>query len=234
MAKRRRSPRRGWPRTRSTTPTARAATGRTAIAATPASPRSLISVARTRGGNLGPMRSRKFPWQSGWLVLAVVVSWAPAAVASPSARLVYVREQGAESCPDEDAVRSAVAARLGYDPFFPTAPSTMFVEISRANRVFRAHIKLVDAANDVRGVRELKHAGPRCEDMIDMAALSMSVAIDPDSMIRGPAPPAPDARPATAPPPPTPAEPPPPARASEDAPIAPISPTERVHVDVGI
>lgn len=36
-------------------------------------------------------------------------------MASPSSRLVYVRGRGAETCPDEAALRAAVAARLGYD-----------------------------------------------------------------------------------------------------------------------
>jgi len=38
--------------------------------------------------------------------------------AVPSARLVYSRTESAESCPDESALRAAVAARIGYDAFY--------------------------------------------------------------------------------------------------------------------
>jgi hypothetical protein len=78
--------------------------------------------------------------------------------ASPSARLVYLREPSAESCPDERSVRGAVAARLGYDPFFPNAPETMFIEITSVRGQYRARVKLVDGDNVVRGTREIATA----------------------------------------------------------------------------
>src|SRR5579859_7626471 len=54
----------------------------------------------------------------------------PSAIAAPSARLVYARGPGASSCPDESALRQAVVARIGYDPFFPWAPLTISVELT--------------------------------------------------------------------------------------------------------
>lgn len=53
--------------------------------------------------------------------LVTTASFAAPARAQPaaSAHLVYVRGPGAEECPGEHAIRSAVGARLGYDPFFP-------------------------------------------------------------------------------------------------------------------
>jgi hypothetical protein len=102
--------------------------------------------------------------------------------AAPSARLVYSRGPGAESCADKDAVRAAVAARLGYDPFVAYSPATMFVEISRSGSSFRARIKLVDADDMVRGERELVEPGPSCAGLIDVMALSVSIAIDPYSL----------------------------------------------------
>jgi hypothetical protein len=118
---------------------------------------------------------------------AAMLAVASASSASPSARLVYLRNPGAESCPDETSVRGAVAARLGYDPFFPNAAETMFIEISRDKDRYRARVKLVDAKNDVRGTREIAQAGSSCSGMIDTLALSISIAIDPDSLTRGPA-----------------------------------------------
>jgi hypothetical protein len=60
-------------------------------------------------------------------VLAIV----PKASASPSARLVYARSADASTCPDETALRGAVAARFGYDPFFAWAKRTVVVEVWR-------------------------------------------------------------------------------------------------------
>ncbi len=134
------------------------------------------------------------------------------AAAGPSARLVYLRNPGAESCPDEQAIRAAVRMRLGYDPFFPYAPTTLFVEIAKARKGFSARLKLVDADNTVRGSRELVHRGDRCEDIIDTMALSISIAIDPDSLDRPPnesprgeTPPSSEPRAETPTPPPAPA-----------------------------
>lgn len=115
-----------------------------------------------------------------------MLSLANSAAASPSARLVYVRNAGTESCPDESAVRSAVAARLGYDPFFPSAAETMFIELSKEKSGYRARVKLVDDKSNVRGTREIAERGASCSGMIDTLALSISIAIDPDSLTRAP------------------------------------------------
>jgi hypothetical protein len=125
---------------------------------------------------------------------------------NPSARLVYVRDPGAETCPDEAAIRGAVAARLGYSPFFPSAGATMMVQVSRDGEGYRAHIQLIGEDGVVRGTRDLAQPSPRCEDIVDTMALTMSLAIDPRSLVE-PAPPllpppAPAAAPARAPEPP--------------------------------
>lgn len=131
--------------------------------------------------------------------VAALASVPFAAVAAPSARLVYLRDDDAASCPDEAALRSAVAGRLGYDPFVAYARATMFAEIRRAGGAFKATVKLVDADNVVRGARELVHAGERCEELIDQMALSMSIAIDPLSLGK-PAPPPLDSQESPSPP----------------------------------
>src|SRR5438132_1381316 len=63
----------------------------------------------------------------GWR-LAVTTTIALAFVTTPvlarrSARLVYSRAPQAESCPVEADLRSAVATRLGYEPFEAGAPA---------------------------------------------------------------------------------------------------------------
>ncbi len=110
------------------------------------------------------------------------------ASAAPSARLVYMRDANSASCPDESAVRAAVAARLGYDPFVAYATSTMFAEIWRDGQVYRARIRLVDSKDVTRGARELVQPGERCSDIVDTMALTMSIAIDPLSLATPPTP----------------------------------------------
>src|SRR5262249_14357059 len=136
------------------------------------------------------MRDRQL---AGAAAALVVASLASTSAAAPSARLVYVREAGAEDCPDEEVLRAAVRARLGYDPFFPYAPATLYAEVGRKDDVYRAHVKLVDEKNVVRGARSLEHRGGVCADVIDAMALSMSIAIDPRSLVGPPAPHPPEA-----------------------------------------
>lgn len=116
------------------------------------------------------------------LALAGLALASREAHAAPSARLVYLRDAEASSCPDESAVRAAVAARLGYDPFMAFAPSTMFAEIRREGADYKGSVKLVDPHNVVRGARELVHTGEPCSELVDAMALSMSIAIDPLSL----------------------------------------------------
>ena len=125
------------------------------------------------------------------MALALVCVSARAS-AAPSARLVYMRDANSASCPDESAVRAAVSARLGYDPFVAYASSTMFAEIWRDGHVYRARIRLVDSKDVTRGARELVQPGERCSDIVDTMALTMSIAIDPLSLV---APPTPRAQP---------------------------------------
>lgn len=106
------------------------------------------------------------------------------AYASPTSRLVYVRGAGAESCPDEPEMRRAVAARLGYDPFRPLASTTLTAEVKRERGVFRGRVRLVDDAGVERGARELESRADDCTDLTTAMALSMSIAIDPLSMMR--------------------------------------------------
>lgn len=119
-------------------------------------------------------------WSFSGFALVALLS-ASSDSATPSARLVYVRNAGAEACPDEIAVRAAVGVRLGYDPFVAHAPATLFAEISRSSKGYRSEIKLVGADNSLHGARELEHPTERCADVIDVMALSISIALDPRS-----------------------------------------------------
>jgi hypothetical protein len=97
---------------------------------------------------------------------------------SPAARLVYSRTAEASSCPAEPVLRAAVAARVGYDPFFPWGKATIVVQISRARSRYVAHVELLDDAGIALGVREISSAHGDCSEIFDAAALAISIALD--------------------------------------------------------
>jgi hypothetical protein len=143
------------------------------------------------------------------LAAGVLVSWAESASASPTARLIYARAPGAESCPDEDALRRAVAARVGYDPFFAWAPKTIVARMSpdepheaaKPDRAggFVASVSLVDEQGTEHGERVLRTSGA-CADLLEVTALGIAIAIDPQRLLPRAALPEPPV-PAPAPPP---------------------------------
>ncbi len=154
-----------------------------------------------------------------------MLGFSGAASASPTSRLVYVRGEGAESCPDEPEMRRAVATRLGYDPFRPLATTTLTAEVKRDKGVFRGRVRLVDDAGVERGARDLESRADDCRDLTTAMALSLSIAIDPLSMMRAPRPepdPAPP-DPVAAPQPPVPEPTPEAAPVARDAPVAPVA-----------
>jgi hypothetical protein len=150
------------------------------------------------------------PLATGAIAVALVCSVPRAAWAAASAHLVYLRGPGAEQCAGEQVLRAAVSARLGYDPFFAWAPDTLFAEIQYVDGAFRAVVKLVDRNNTQRGAREISVQGGDCSVVIDALGLTISLTIDPSSVVGGPSPT------------PAPASPPP---APEPAAVAPPSPT---------
>ncbi len=96
----------------------------------------------------------------------------------PSARLVYSLGTGTDRCPDEDAFRSEVSARLGVDPFHPEAAVVIEATIARAGAAYRGTIIRHDGGGAVIGRREF--AEPRdCAALVSRMAVSTSVALSP-------------------------------------------------------
>lgn len=112
------------------------------------------------------------------IVTALAMLVAPAAAASPSAKLVYLRGAGADACPDEGALRRAVGDRVGYDPFFAVAPKTVVAEVTRAAGGYRARVQIVGDDGRVRGERDLSTTGEDCGELVGAIALAISVALD--------------------------------------------------------
>jgi hypothetical protein len=84
----------------------------------------------------------------------------------------------ASSCPDEASLRQATKQRIGYDPFFPWAKTTVVVEVAGEDQAFVAHVRLTDENGLSRGARELRSESKGCAGLIDAAALAISIALD--------------------------------------------------------
>ena len=110
--------------------------------------------------------------------LALVALDARVAVASPSAKLVFVRGPGAEACPPEADLRRSIASRLGYDPFFLAASKTVVAEISRASNGYRGRVQIVGEDGNLRGERVLATRGDDCRELTSAMGLAISLALD--------------------------------------------------------
>ena len=75
------------------------------------------------------------------MLVLLALSWSLDASASPSARLIFGRGPGAESCPDEAVLRTEVSSRIGYDPFFPYAPRTVVLTMGGSGAKLTARIE---------------------------------------------------------------------------------------------
>lgn len=93
-------------------------------------------------------------------------------------RFTYARGRGAERCPSPEAVRDAVSARLGYVPFDEHARARIDLRIDRAARGVRALVSWLDADEHTLGERELHGSLDRCDQLVEDASLTISIAID--------------------------------------------------------
>lgn len=109
---------------------------------------------------------------------AMLLFAAQSVAASPSAKLVYVRGAGADTCPGEEGLRKAVATRLGYDPFFPTAQKTVIAQVNRTAGGYHGKVQIVGDDGKLRGERDLASKGDDCAELVSAIALAVSIALD--------------------------------------------------------
>ncbi len=112
-------------------------------------------------------------------MVIAAVSTASSAWAEAATRLVYTRDRAAAVCPDEATLREAVRDRLGYDPFDASAASAVTFAVRPAGRAFVVRIERTDDDSTSLGVRELRSRGETCDALVQAAALSLSIALDP-------------------------------------------------------
>lgn len=93
-------------------------------------------------------------------------------------QLVTLRGPGTETCPDDRAVRGALAAQFGYDPIAPEAPARLTLALTRGGAETRADLAFSDPSGSIRWA---DHVGTRgdCAQLLSAVALMVRVAIDP-------------------------------------------------------
>jgi hypothetical protein len=94
-------------------------------------------------------------------------------------RLVYVRDRATSSCPPQEELEAAVAARLGYEPFSPWGDQTIVATISLHDRRLVARAELIDHDGIQQGFREVSASPEHCDELIATLALAISITLDP-------------------------------------------------------
>jgi len=115
---------------------------------------------------------------SPMLAAAFVTTLASRAHAHPTSKLTYVRGSGAETCPDESELRRGVAARVGYDPFFPFADRTVVVQIERQGQLLHGTLRVLGKEGALAGERRLEGRAGACGELVKSLALAVSLALD--------------------------------------------------------
>ena len=143
----------------------------------------------------------------------VLVTAAPVLAQVPpslprTARLEYTRGTGAESCPDEQGLRDAVAAQTPRELFSPDAPARLIVAITRSGRRYQGQLELRDSVGAVLWTRAFPPTAS-CEGLVEDVGIAIRVELvprlprAPEAPAVVPPPPPPPSSPALLPPPPT-------------------------------
>jgi hypothetical protein len=97
----------------------------------------------------------------------------------PRARLSYSRLRGAEHCPDDESLRNAVSARLGYPAFEESAAVSIAARVSASATGLEGQVEI-----NGKGERRFFSAERNCQELSSTMALAISIAIDPQSLTR--------------------------------------------------
>jgi hypothetical protein len=165
------------------------------------------------------------------LLAALLAPGSALAVATP-AELTYRRGVGAAGCPEEAAVRAAVAELVGMDPFQAGATRRIDVEIARVRTSLRGRIEVKDGGNELSMEREMRGSVDDCAELASALELAIAIAIDP---FVAAAPPHPEPRQEPVPEPePAPAPAPAPAPVRSPEPISRPDPEVSPESSVGL
>lgn len=127
------------------------------------------------------------------VALALASSLATRSVsAKETARLVYVRDAAAESCPDESAFRERVAAKLGYEAFDDVrAERIVTVRIALERGELDASVITSATKEAAAGERRVRSAARDCVELAEAVAFTVALVVDPRAATGAPDRPAP-------------------------------------------
>lgn len=115
-------------------------------------------------------------------------SAAPQSTHEPAvARIELFRAVEAAQCPDERALRAAVARRLGRDPFSADAAQRVRLAVGPDGAGLSLAIEMVGADGAVLGQRTIRSRTRDCVELAESAAVALVVAIDVLSLTQPPA-----------------------------------------------
>ena len=114
---------------------------------------------------------------------AAGIGFAPAPGAQPleaplPVRLEYLREEGAEACPDARHIEAMVAAQFGRAPFSPTAAAAVLATLRRAGPVWHASILAHDSDGNPLGQRALRVSARDCREVSETLAFTLAMVVD--------------------------------------------------------
>jgi hypothetical protein len=98
------------------------------------------------------------------------------------AALDYTVPDGVARCLDRDAFASAVATRLGYDPFVASGEKTLVVRYERKRAALSANLRVGDAEKSI-----VSETGA-CDELGAAAAFAAAILLDPRAMFPKPKP----------------------------------------------
>ena len=124
-----------------------------------------------------------------WIPTCIVVLLARGARAEEAPRLAYVVDDRTQGCPDENAFREAVTARLGRDPFDAGAARTLVVRADLEGGTIEVSATLVATDDSSVGLRSFVAPADRCAEAMDAVALAVSLAVQPGLGMEPEAPP---------------------------------------------
>jgi len=91
-------------------------------------------------------------------------------------------------CPDDRAVRSAVARRLGYDPFDDSAAELLSARITEQEGGLEGTVELRDETGQVLGRRKVSTTARDCVELAGALVLAVSIVLDPPAIPAAPEP----------------------------------------------
>lgn len=100
----------------------------------------------------------------------------------PSYRLLWIREEGAGSCPGPSSIARGVRERLGYDPFRDDARAAIEAHVDRSGGVWAVSLRFSDGAREAR--KRFESPSPDCAAVAQAAELAISLAIQGNELAR--------------------------------------------------